>query len=84
MQDTLLALGMLVLGLSTGNWLGKRTKQQPTCACGEPLFMCDDCGIKHRFRYVQTPPDVIRWSDGGPHPENDCGSVCVKYIRVPE
>ena len=76
-----------VLGALLGLSIGRRTQRKPSrpscVTCGEPLFMCDDCGIKHRFRYVQTPPDVIRWSDGGPHPENDCGSVCAKYVRVP-
>ena len=51
------------------------------CGCGAALTMCGRCEIAHRFRFVSTPPDVIRWSEGGPHAENDCGG-CVKYVRA--
>jgi len=86
-------MGLFFIGLvggfiatSLGVWIARRdpVQSRATCVCGEPLFMCDSCAIKHRFRYVQTPPDVIRWGSDGPHQENDCGSVCVKYVRASE
>lgn len=88
---------LVLLASVLGYALGRRGRKQAVTvaaqciACGKRVARCDNCAIAYRFRFVETPPAVIRWSrghHGGAHQEHDCGNSasggCLKYVRVNE